>query len=67
MRPCRICRFETELDDAVLNLPSGACICLRCYARETGSGRTMPAPLRQAVTAAIVEAEMALAAAAEQL
>ena len=67
MRTCRICHFETELDAFVLNLSSGACICLRCYARETGSGRTMPAPLRHALTAAIAEAEMALAAAAEQI
>jgi hypothetical protein len=66
MRICRICRFETELDDAVLNLPSGACICLRCYTRETGSGRLMPAHLRHALTATLAEAETALAAAAAE-
>lgn len=66
MRICRLCRFETELDDAVLNLPRGACICLRCFSRETGSGRMMPAGLRQALTAALAEAEAALAAAAAE-
>lgn len=64
MRTCRICRFETEFDDTVLNLPSGACVCLRCYGRETGSGRVMPALLRQSITEVLVEAERALAAAA---
>lgn len=64
MRICRLCRFETELDDSVLNLQGGSCICLRCFRRETGDSRMMPAGLRQALTAALVEAEMALAAAA---
>jgi hypothetical protein len=66
MRICRLCRFETELDDAVLNLPRGACICLRCFSRETGSSRFMPAGLRHTLTAALVEAEAALAAAAAE-
>lgn len=64
MRICRLCRFETELDDTVLNLAGGSCICLRCFRRETGDSRVMSAGLRQALTTALAEAEMALAAAA---
>ena len=66
MRNCRLCRFETELDDAVLNLPRGSCVCLRCFNRETGDSRIMPAGLRHALTVALAEAEMALAAAAAE-
>ena len=51
MRTCKICRFETEMDDVVLTRPGGHCICLRCYNRETGSTRTMPKPLRREISA----------------
>jgi len=57
MRPCRICRFETELDDIVLALPSGACVCLRCYGRETGSTLPMPKALRRDLTVALAAFE----------
>ena len=42
MATCVICRFETELDDVVLGGRAGRCVCLRCFDRETGNGRSMP-------------------------
>jgi fumarate hydratase subunit beta len=38
MITCTICKFETELDDVALGGPSGRCVCLRCFNRETGDG-----------------------------
>lgn len=52
---CRICRFDTELDDVVLRRDAGWCVCLRCYGRETGSARAMPKPLRQQLIALMAE------------
>lgn len=51
MRTCRICCYETELDDVALSHPGGQCICLRCYGRETGSNRQMPKQLRRELSA----------------
>ena len=59
MWTCAICRFETELDDVVLNRGDGSCICLRCFGRETGSARPMPKALRRDLLAALVAAEPA--------
>ena len=59
MRTCRICRFDTELDDIVLALPSGACVCLRCYGRETRTARAMPRMLRRMVDEALAELDAA--------
>ncbi len=56
MHRCRICRFETELDDIVLRFAGGACLCLRCYSRETDSARPMPKALRRDVIAALAAA-----------
>jgi hypothetical protein len=53
MRPCRLCHFPVELDDAALVLPSGACVCLPCFGRETGSARPMPAALRRQLVVAL--------------
>ena len=53
MRICRICRFETVLDDVVLSYANGQCICLRCYERETGSAMPMPKELRRDITEAL--------------
>jgi hypothetical protein len=47
MARCQICRFDTELDDVVLRFASGACLCLRCYDRETASHRPMPKALQR--------------------
>jgi hypothetical protein len=34
---CVICRFEAELDDVIAPTSTGRCVCLRCFARETGT------------------------------
>jgi hypothetical protein len=59
MWTCRICRFPTELDDVDLAFVDGRCVCVRCFARETGGTIEMPKPLRQAFDAAFAEFEMA--------
>ena len=56
MHRCRICHFDTELDDVVLRFASGACLCLRCYSRETGCARPMPKALRRDLVAALAAA-----------
>lgn len=53
MRICSICQSGAVLDDVVLTLSSGGCICLGCYCRETGSARPMPAGLRHALEEAL--------------
>ena len=45
MFTCVICRFGVPLDDTVISGKTGRCICLRCYARETGSEQIMPSRL----------------------
>ena len=59
MLTCIICRFQTELDDAISATPSGRCLCLRCYTRETGSGRPMPKPLQREVIATLRQVDPA--------
>lgn len=58
MRTCIICRFETELDDQVIT-GQHACICLRCYDRETGNITLMPKALRREIVSALAETEAA--------
>jgi hypothetical protein len=52
MRTCRLCKDMTVLDDIVLSLATGYCICLRCYSRETDSVRVLSPSLRRALGAA---------------
>jgi hypothetical protein len=59
MWTCRICRFETELDDVEVRHGQDQCICLRCFARETDSGRPMPKALRRQVIAALAQSGVA--------
>ena len=59
MHICTICRFQTEQDDVVVGTASGACVCLRCYGRETGSARPMPKALRNEIIAALAQLETA--------
>jgi hypothetical protein len=59
MTTCRICRFETELDDVAVQGGAGRCICLRCYGRETGSARPMPRVLQRQLSAALAERNLA--------
>jgi hypothetical protein len=44
---CIICRFPVDLDDAIAPTPSGACVCYRCFARETDTPVAMPKALRK--------------------
>ena len=53
MYTCIICRFEAELDDVIAPAAGGRCVCLRCFARETGSGSAMPPRLRRDVMNAL--------------
>ena len=59
MATCVICRFETELDDVVLGGRAGRCVCLRCFDRETGNGRSMPETLRRELSATLAEPNVA--------
>lgn len=59
MVTCRICHFATELDDVVLQGAGAGSICLRCYARETGTARPMPRALRREVSIALLATEPA--------
>ena len=59
MWTCRICRFDTGLDDVVTAFASGTCICLRCFDRETGSARPMPTFLRRELLTALAAVEPA--------
>jgi hypothetical protein len=59
MSRCRICRFDTELDDVVLRFSRGACLCLRCYHRETAAACSMPKALQRAVIATLAHADAA--------
>jgi hypothetical protein len=52
---CSICRFETELDDVVVTRGSNECICLLCFARETGTELPMPNLLRRDLIAVLAE------------
>jgi hypothetical protein len=56
---CILCHFEEPLDDAVLTWPDGACLCLRCFGRETNSSRRMPKKLRRELIATLAELEVA--------
>ena len=53
MWTCRICHFETVLDDVVVATPRGSCVCLRCFIRETGSTRPLPRALRRDLVATL--------------
>lgn len=59
MTTCSICHFATELDDVVLGHGAARCICLRCYSRETGTTRPVPAGLRRAVNLIVAHEEVA--------
>jgi hypothetical protein len=48
---CIICRFSTELDDAVIPTSAGRCICLRCYSRETGTAKVLNRRFRDQLNA----------------
>jgi hypothetical protein len=39
-----LCTRETVLDDVVVTLLSGLCVCLRCFERETQTAKPPPLP-----------------------
>ena len=53
METCRICHFETVLDDTAMESESGRPVCLRCYGRLTGTQLAMPRKLREQIEACI--------------
>ena len=55
MLTCAICSFPTYLDDVVVRLKDCRCVCLRCFARETGGTLRMPAELRRDLEASLAE------------
>jgi hypothetical protein len=46
---CLMCKFLTEYDDVVAPTVDGRCICLRCFHRQVGDERPLPATLRRLV------------------
>jgi hypothetical protein len=54
---CVICRFQVELDDAVLPTSNGGCICVRCFARETETEVPLSKSLRKELMEVLAEAE----------
>lgn len=59
MYTCVICRFAVELDDTIAPIPSGWCVCLRCFGRETETTVAMPKELRRDLSAALAAAGVA--------
>ena len=55
---CRICRFDTELDDVVAATGRGTCICLPCLERSAGGPRRMPRTLRRELSAVLAGLEV---------
>lgn len=53
---CILCRFPTAIDDAECPTPSGKCICIRCWKRETADEHPMPADLRKDAARTVNEA-----------
>jgi recombinational DNA repair protein (RecF pathway) len=59
MYRCTLCHFDAPLDDAAVLRADGSCICLRCYGRETETGKRMPKALRRQLIAVLAELEAA--------
>jgi hypothetical protein len=56
---CTLCHFACPLDDVVVAVAEGRCLCLRCYARETETTKPMPKPLRRELMVALAALEAA--------
>lgn len=59
MYTCELCRFEHERDDVAVRRGESGCICVRCFARETGAARPMPKALRRHLIAVLAELDVA--------
>lgn len=56
MRICLLCQFPFWPDDQVIAAAnSRRCICIRCFAHATDTGRPIPRPLWQMVDAALAD------------
>jgi recombinational DNA repair protein (RecF pathway) len=55
MYTCFVCRFPVDLDDVVTATSSGGCVCLRCFAAATETGKPMPKKLRQEVITTLAD------------
>jgi hypothetical protein len=56
---CVICRFAVELDDAVVPTPSGNCVCVRCFARETETAVVMDRDFKHSIETVLTEMDLA--------
>ncbi len=56
MYTCRICRFEVELDDAIVTTAKGGCVCLRCYLVQVEDHKPLSKELRRELTALLAAA-----------
>jgi len=55
MYTCVICRSEVELDDVIIPIEIGCCICLRCFNREEQTDLPMPRDRRRQTVATLAE------------
>lgn len=56
MRICLLCQFPFWPDDQVIAAANRRrCICIRCFARETGGERPMPVALRRMIDGALAD------------
>lgn len=55
MLNCSLCHFDVLLDDGAIPQSGDRCICLACYARQTGTEQLMPKTLRRELIAALAE------------
>jgi len=49
MYTCLLCKYPTELDDAIATPRDGRCICLRCFHEQVGDRRRIDRSLRHAI------------------
>lgn len=56
METCRICHFDSTLDDIAVQSATGRAICLGCYGRMTGTAKRLPRWLRRQVEACLGDA-----------
>ncbi len=52
---CIICATDVVMDEVEMEVAEGRCICLRCWARETDTGKPLSRRLRLEATRAAEE------------
>lgn len=53
MYTCIFCHFQFTSDDAMCPTPSGRCICLLCFQRQTGTYQRMDKALRRELSSTL--------------